>query len=575
MAKLFGFSIDDSQNKSPSVISPVPQTNEDGVDHYISSGFYGQYVDIEGVYKTEHDLIRRYREMALHPECDGAIEDVVNEAIVSDLYDSPVEIELSNLEISESLKRKIRAEFKYLKEILDFDRKAHEIFRNWYIDGRVYYLKVIDMKAPQEGIKELRYIDPLKMKYIRQEKKDPNSRNGNSLIRLNRDTDLYNGPEFEEYFQYTPSPNQANGIAISRGSAKTVKIAKDSVTYCTSGLVDRNKNTVLSYLHKAIKALNQLRMIEDSLVIYRLSRAPERRIFYIDVGNLPKVKAEQYLKEVMSRYRNKLVYNAQTGEVRDDRKFMSMLEDFWLPRREGGRGTEITTLPGGQNLGELTDIEYFQKKLYRALGVPESRIASDGGFNLGRSSEILRDELKFAKFVGRLRKRFAQMFNDMLRTQLILKNIITPEDWEIMRDHIQYDFLYDNQFAELKEAELTQNRLGILATIEPYIGKYYSTEYVRKRVLRQSDQEIIEIDMQIEDEIQKGIIPDPSTIDPITGQPLPQPVDAGMQQGEGSGMQGMGADVMGMGEVPQEPDIDSQAAQVDAQYQKDTKKAEL
>ena len=326
---------------------------------------------------------------------------------------------------------------------------------------------------------------------------------------------------------------------------------------CTSGLVDRNKNRVLSYLHKAIKALNQLRMIEDSLVIYRLSRAPERRIFYIDVGNLPKVKAEQYLKEVMSRYRNKLTYNAQTGEVRDDRKFMSMMEDFWLPRREGGRGSEITTLPGGQNLGELSDIEYFQKKLYRALGIPESRIAAEGGFNLGRSSEILRDELKFAKFVGRLRKRFANMFNDMLKTQLILKNIVTPEDWNKMEDHIQYDFLYDNQFAELKETEMIQGRLGNLAQIEPYIGKYYSTEFVRKRVLRQTDQEIEEIDMQIEDEIQKGIIPNPAETDPITGEPLPQ---------EGGG---------DLGDVPQDPDVEAEAQITDAEYQKDTKSAEI
>ena len=323
---------------------------------------------------------------------------------------------------------------------------------------------------------------------------------------------------------------------------------------------DRNKNRVLSYLHKAIKALNQLRMIEDSLVIYRLSRAPERRIFYIDVGNLPKVKAEQYLKEVMSRYRNKLVYDAQTGEVRDDRKFMSMMEDFWLPRREGGRGTEITTLPGGQNLGELTDIEYFQKKLYRALGIPESRIAAEGGFNLGRSSEILRDELKFAKFVGRLRKRFAHMFNDMLKTQLILKNIVTPEDWNKMEDHIQYDFLYDNQFAELKETEMIQGRLGNLAQIEPYIGKYYSTEFVRKRVLRQTDQEIEEIDMQIEDEIQKGIIPNPAEVDPITGEPLPQEGDQG------------GGD---MGEVPEDPNLDAEGQVTDAEYQKDTKSAEI
>ena len=554
MSKLFGFSIDDGKDKSPSVVSPVPKTNQDGVDNYISSGFYGSYLDIEGVYKTEHDLIRRYREMALHPEADGAIEDVVNEAIVSDLYDSPVEIELSNLNAGDSLKKAIREEFKNIKEILDFDRKAHEIFRNWYVDGRLYYLKVIDVKNPMAGIQDLRYIDPMKMKFVRQQKKeDPRTRLD---IGSQGPQDSVNEPEIEEFFMYTAKPNYNSGMIAGNGGRKgSVKIAKDSIVYCSSGLVDRNKGTVLSYLHKSIKALNQLRMIEDSLVIYRLSRAPERRIFYIDVGNLPKVKAEQYLKEVMSRYRNKLVYDANTGEVRDDRKFMSMMEDFWLPRREGGRGTEITTLPGGQNLGELSDIEYFQKKLYRALGVPESRIAADGGFNLGRSSEILRDELKFAKFVGRLRKRFSAMFNDMLRTQLILKNIITPEDWQGMGEHIQYDFLYDNQFAELKESEMLQSRLGNLATIEPYIGKFYSTEYVRKKILRQTDTEIIEIDEQIEDEIEKGVLPDPSQIDPITGQPLPQ-------GGE-------------MGEVPQDPDLEAQGEVTDAQAQKDARKAEI
>ena len=553
MAKLFGFSIEDSDKKSTSIVSPVPKNNEDGVDNYVASGFYGQYVDIEGAYRNEHELIRRYRDMALHPEVDKAIEDVVNEAIVTDLYDSPVEVELSTLNASEGIKKKIREEFRYLKETMDFDKKSHEIFRNWYIDGRLYYLKVIDPKNPQEGIQDLRYIDPLKIKYVRQEKRDNDK---DPYVRINSKENNVANPKFDEYYLYTMKPNYPTGMIAQAGKGAT-KISKDSITYCTSGLVDRNKNRVLSYLQKAIKAVNQLRMIEDSLVIYRLSRAPERRIFYIDVGNLPKVKAEQYLKEVMNRYRNKLVYNAQTGEIRDDRKFMSMMEDFWLPRREGGRGTEITTLPGGQNLGELTDVDYFQKKLYRALGVPESRIGADSGFNLGRSSEILRDELQFSKFVGRLRKRFAHMFNDFLKTQLILKNIVTPEDWKQMEDHIQYDFLYDNQFAELKESEMLQNRLSNLATIEPYIGKFYSTEFVRKRVLQQTDQEIEEIDMQIEDEIQKGILPNPAEVDPITGEPLPQ-------EGED------------LGAVPTDEDPDAAASQItDAQYQKDTKSAEL
>ena len=556
MPKLFGFSIDDSDSKPDSVVSPVPQSNEDGVDYYIQSGFYGQYVDIEGVFRTEYDLIRRYREMALHPECDGAIEDVVNEAIVSDLYDSPVEIELSNVNASDKVKDTIRKEFRGIKEMMDFDKKSHEIFRNWYVDGRLYYMKVIDTKKPEDGIQEIRYIDPMKMKFVRQEKKKNKNLGGVDLTNAFKgsEKDLY--PEIEEYYVYTPKPNYPVGSMGGTANTKTsIKIAKDSITYVTSGLFDRNKGTCLSYLHKAIKALNQLRMIEDSLVIYRLSRAPERRIFYIDVGNLPKIKAEQYLRDVMMRYRNKLVYDANTGEVRDDRKFMSMMEDFWLPRREGGRGTEITTLPGGQNLGELSDIEYFQKKLYRALSVPESRIAADGGFNLGRSSEILRDELKFAKFVGRLRKRFANMFNDMLRTQLILKNVITPEDWKTLSDHIQYDFVYDNQFAELKESELTNERLGTLATIEPYIGKYYSNEYVRKKILRQSDQEIIDIDEQIQKEIKDGIIADPNAVDPITGEPL-----------EGGG---------DLGDVPQDPDAEQDAAITDAQLSKDTKSAEI
>ena len=554
MAKLFGFSIDDSDDKlSPSAVSPVPPNNEDGVDHYMSSGFFGSYVDIEGVYKTEFDLIKRYREMALHPECDTAIEDIVNEAIVSDTNDSPIEIELSNLNASDGIKKKIREEFKYILDLLDFDKKSHEIYRNWYIDGRLYYHKIIDLKNPQEGIQELRYIDAMKMRYVRQQKKKEKSEYDRVMSKNLRDQNPmdYDFPELEEYFIYNPK-STGTGNPMQTNATRGIKIAKDSITYCTSGLVDRNKGTTLSYLHKSIKALNQLRMIEDSLVIYRLSRAPERRIFYIDVGNLPKVKAEQYLRDVMMRYRNKLVYDASTGEIRDDKKFMSMLEDFWLPRREGGRGTEITTLPGGQNLGEITDIEYFKKKLYRALNVPPSRMDGEGGFNLGRSSEILRDELKFTKFVARLRKRFSNMFNDMLRTQLILKNIVTPEDWEIMSEHIQYDFLYDNHFSELKESELMQERLGLVETAQPYVGKYYSQDYVRRKILRQTDEEIIEQDKLIEQEIKDGVIPDPATIDPTTGMPFQDPNAVG---GGDLGAPMMEPDLESQGEVTKAPEM--------------------
>jgi hypothetical protein len=523
MARLFGFSIENSEPVSPTVVSPVPPNNEDGVDHYLTSGFFGSYVDIEGVYRTEYDLIKRYREMALHPECDSAIEDVVNEAIVSDTNDSPITIELSNLSASDGIKDKIRKEFKYILELLDFDKKSHEIYRNWYIDGRLYYHKVIDLKRPELGIQEMRYIDSLKMRYVRQAKKTDNDKYKLSNRNVDNPMD-YEFPEIEEYFIYNPKMTYPTGTPAPGalgGSSSGIKMSKDSITYCTSGLVDRNKGSTLSYLHKAIKSLNQLRMIEDSLVIYRLSRAPERRIFYIDVGNLPKVKAEQYLRDVMNRYRNKQVYDSATGEIRDDKKFMAMLEDFWLPRREGGRGTEITTLPGGQNLGEITDIEYFKKKLFRSLNVPTSRMDGEGGFNLGRSSEILRDEVKFSKFVARLRKRFSVMFSDMLKTQLILKNIITPEDWEIMNEHIQYDFLYDNHFAELKNTELLNERLTMVATAEPYIGKYFSQDYVRRNILRQTDIEIIEQDDLIKKEIGKGIIPDPNQpIDPATGMPI-------------------------------------------------------
>jgi hypothetical protein len=551
MSKLFGFKIQNSEDdgSKKSIVSPIPENQEDSSDFYVSSGFYGQYVDIEGVYKSEYDLIKRYREMAIHPEVDGAIEDIINEAIVSDQNDSPVQIDLQNVPASDRLKEIIRQEFKYIKEILDFDKRCHEIMRNWYVDGRIYYHKVINLEKPQEGIKEVRYIDPMKIKLVRKIKKDgKHVLNPSFMITDGKNS---NGnmttPEVEEFYEYDPNirggGQRTSTFKNAVGGA--ARISKDSITYVHSGLVDRNKQVVLSYLHKAIKALNQLRMIEDSLVIYRLSRAPERRIFYIDVGNLPKIKAEQYLRDVMTRYRNKLVYDANTGEIRDDKKMMSMLEDFWLPRREGGRGTEITTLPGGQNLGELTDVQYFQKKLFRALGVPESRLGGEGGFNLGRSSEILRDEIKFTKFVGRMRKRFSQLFMDMLKTQLILKNIVTPEDWKVLSDHIQFDFVYDNHFAELKEAELIQNRLSVLAVAEPYVGKYFSVDYIRRNVLKQTDAEIVEIDQQIIAEKESGVIP--PDVDPATGLPFGEepPVEQ-----------------PAMGEVPMSPEADTSVAEM-------------
>ena len=562
MAKLFGFSIEDNEPISSDVVSPVPPNNEDGSDFYLTSGFFGSYVDIEGVYRTEFDLIKRYREMALHPECDSAIEDIVNEAVVSDTNDSPVSIELSNLNASDGIKKKIRDEFRYILELLDFDRKSHEIYRNWYVDGRLYYHKVIDLKNPHEGIQELRYIDAMKMRYVRQQKQTEKDKKIYRLANVNIDDPMsYEFPEIEEYYIYNPKMTYPTTNPSSMGGTGGIKFSKDSITYCTSGLVDRNKGSTLSYLHKAIKSLNQLRMIEDSLVIYRLSRAPERRIFYIDVGNLPKVKAEQYLRDVMMRYRNKMVYDANTGEIRDDKKFMAMLEDFWLPRREGGRGTEISTLPGGQNLGEITDIEYFKKKLYRSLNVPPSRMDGEGGFNLGRSSEILRDEVKFSKFVARLRKRFSYMFNDMLKTQLILKNIITPEDWEMMDEHIQYDFLYDNHFAELKDAELLNERLNMVQVAEPYVGKYFSQDYIRRKILRQTDEEIIEQDKIIEKEIKDGVIPDPSiAMDPTTGMPL----------GPETAQMDLGRPVM-------EPNLDAQGAatEVDARVAEIPKGGEI
>jgi hypothetical protein len=508
MSQLFGFLINKKGGLKGQ--SPIPPNQDDSMAT-VAGGYFGTYVDVDGSNgKNEYELIRRYRDMALHPECDSAIDEVVNEFVVSDADDSPVEIELSNLDVSAGVKNKIRDEFNYIKRLLNFDKNAHQIIRNWYIDGRTYYHKVIDLDNPKKGILELRYIDPLKLRKVRQKIKS-----AESTSQIARGTALeYDWGDYVDYYIFNPK-GFANNITVSASydyaSSQGIKIASDSIASSTSGLMDLNKKIPLSFLHKAIKSLNQLRMIEDSLVIYRLSRAPERRIFYIDVGNLPKIKAEQYLRDVMARYRNKLVYDASTGEIRDDKKHMSMLEDFWLPRREGGRGTEITTLPGGQNLGELKDVEYFKKKLYNSLNLPPSRLTDDNkGFNLGKTTEVLRDELKFAKFIGRLRKRFGELFHDILKTQLILKGVIAPEDWDDMEEHIQYDFLFDNHFNELKEQEMMLQRVNLVTQMDPYVGKYFSIDYIRRQILQQTEKEMKEINKQMKSDIDSGMALDPT-----------------------------------------------------------------
>jgi hypothetical protein len=502
MAELFGFSITRLKKTADPKQSFTQPQADDGTQTIAAGGYFGQYLDMEGQAKTEQDLIRRYREIALHPECDMAIEDIVNEAIVANELKDAIRLKLDEVPFGKDVRRKIEDEFKEVLRLMNFNTKGHDIFRRWYVDGRVYYHKVIDRESPRKGITELRYIDPRKIKKVREVRKkrpDGPTPHGLSII-----------DEYEEYYLF-------NEKGIAGTTSGGIKIAPDTISFVPSGLIDQNKNMVLSYLHKAIKPVNQLRMIEDATVIYRIARAPERRIFKIDVGNLPKVKAEQYLRDVMARYRNKLVYDAQTGEIRDDRNYMSMLEDFWLPSREGGRGTDITTLPGGQNLGEISDIEYFRSKLYRSLNVPASRLEASQGFNLGRSTEITRDELKFTKFVQRLRKKFTELFNDILRTQLILKAVITEEDWHTLRDFVQYDFLQDGHFAELKESEMLLERLRLANEVRDYVGKYYSVQYVRKAILKQSDRDIEDIDNQIKQEIDDGIISAPTEDIPGSG----------------------------------------------------------
>jgi len=521
MAELFGFTIQRAIKDRGGEKTFSTPTPDDGTIDVAGGGFFGQILDTDGRERSDIDLIRRYRDIAQQAECDTAVEDIVNEGIVSNQNDQSVEISLDRLQYPDKIKRKIRAEFDEVLRLLHFEQRGHDVFRRWYVDGRVFYHKVIDTKNPRKGITELRYIDPVKIKKVREVKKELDNKTGVEMTE-----------KINEYFVYN---EKGLGSAGMGGSNQGLKIAADAIAYVPSGLIDGNSGRVMSYLHKAIKPVNQLRMIEDALVIYRISRAPERRIFYIDVGNLPKIKAEQYLKDVMNRYRNKLVYDATTGEIRDDRNHMSMLEDFWLPRREGGRGTEITTLPGGSNLGEIDDIQYFQKKLYRSLNVPISRMESDGGFSLGRSTEITRDELKFTKFVQRIRKKFSPLFTDILKTQLLLKGVIAPEDWPNIQEHIQYDFLADGHFAELKDAELLENRLNQLQTVETYIGTFFSKEYVLKKVLRMNDSEIQDMRDQIKkeadtDPMDGGIVipPGGDGIQRIPVDPMGMPIDPEM-----------------------------------------------
>ncbi len=500
MAELFGFSITRAKKQADPKQSFTTTQADDGTQTVAAGGYFGSYLDMEGTAKSEADLIRRYREIALHPECDMAIEDIVNEAVVANELKEAVKVNVDNLPYGDEVRRKVEDEFQEVLNLMNFNTKGHDIFRRWYVDGRIYYQKIIDRNSPKKGITELKYIDPRKIKKIREvRKKRPEGAGPNMLAVVD---------EFVEYYMFNEK-----GVA-GQTSGSGIKIAPDTIAFCPSGLIDQNKNIVLSYLHKAIKPVNQLRMIEDAAVIYRIARAPERRIFKIDVGNLPKVKAEQYLRDVMARYRNKLVYDAATGEIRDDRNYMSMLEDFWLPSREGGRGTDITTLPGGQNLGEITDIEYFRAKLYRSLNVPVSRLEGSQGFSLGRSTEITRDELKFTKFVQRLRKKFTELFNDLLRTQLILKGVINEQDWMKVKERLNYDFLQDGHFAELKQSEMLLERLRLADAMRDYVGKYYSVEYIRKNVLRQNEREMEEIDNQIKDEIDNGIISAPDSTNP-------------------------------------------------------------
>jgi len=487
MAELFGFEI---RRKQEDPISFAPKVTDDGAAVVAEGGAYGTYVDLDGSIRTEAELVNKYREMALYPEVDQAIDDIVNEVITQEPEQEVVELILDDTELPDRIKKLFIDEFKEVLTLLEFNQLSYEVFRRWYVDGRIYYHAITDEENPTKGIVELRYIDPRKIRKIKEQKRKK-AINNVPLTQDGKEYYIYNDKGFAK---------TAGNSSIPSNTIGGIRIAKDSIVHCTSGLTSVNGDLVQSYLHKAIKPLNQLKSMEDSLVIYRISRAPERRIFYIDVGNLPKMKAEQYLRDIMTKFKNKLVYDAATGEIRDDRKFMTMLEDFWLPRREGGKGTEITTLPGGQNLGQMDDVLYFQRKLYKSLNVPISRLDPEVQFNFGRSTEITRDEVKFAKFVARLRNKFSILFSKILERQLILKGIITPEEWDGLNQNIRFKFSQDNYYAELKETEILRDRIAMLRDIDDYTGKYYSHEWVRRKVLHQSDEEMEEIDEQIADE---------------------------------------------------------------------------
>ena len=491
---LFGFTISrqEEEDQKSTQQSFSPPASDDGALTITSAAYYGTYVDLDGTAKNEVELISRYREMAMQPEIESAIDDIVNEAICQDDDGKIIQIILDDLKQPEKIKKAIKEEFNTVMRLLNYTNMAQDIFRRYYIDGKMYYHIIIDRDQPTQGIKELRYVDPRKMRKIREIKKQKDERTGVEVMNV-----------VNEYYIY--NDKVTSGTSTNYGPVGT-RITTDSVVSVVSGLMDSRRAVVLSYLHKAIKPLNQLRMIEDATVIYRISRAPERRIFYIDVGNLPKLKAEQYLRDIMVKYKNKLVYDANTGEVRDDRKFLSMMEDFWLPRREGGKGTEITTLPGGQNLGELEDVKYFEKKLYKSLNVPVSRLdPNSSGFSLGRVGEITRDELKFSKFVGRLRSKFSDLFDQCLRAQCVLKGICTVEEWNEFKEHIHYNFIKDNNFTELKEAELMQQRLTLLGSVDPYTGRYFSQAWIQRNVLRLNDDEIKIMQNEIDKEKEAGI----------------------------------------------------------------------